>query len=63
MSDEHDEETVEMTLEFPASLGADLEQIRREFGEEVLTDLIIKAHKVIESRIALRGALRDRAHK
>jgi hypothetical protein len=63
MRDEHDEETVEMTLELPASLAADLEQIRREFGEEVLTDLVIKAHKVIEGRIALRGALRDQAHK
>ena len=59
MRDEHDEETVEMTLELPTSLAADLEQIRREFGEEVLTDLVINAHKVIEGRLALR----DQAHK
>ena len=58
MSDEYDEETVEMTLELPASLAADLEQIRREFGEEVLTDLVIKAHKVIEGRLALRTQAR-----
>ena len=63
MRDEHDEETVEMTLELPASLAADLEQIRREFGEEVLTDLVIKAHKVIEGRLTLRGALCTQARK
>jgi hypothetical protein len=55
MSDEHDEETVEITLELAASLAADLEEIRREFGEELLTDLVIKAHKSIEGRLALRG--------
>jgi hypothetical protein len=63
MSHEYDAETVEMTLELPASLAADLEQIRREFGEEVLTELVIKAHKVIEGRLAPRGTLCTQAHK
>jgi hypothetical protein len=52
-----------MTLELPASLAAALENIRREFGEEVLTDLVIKAHKIIEGRLALRGALPDKDRK
>jgi hypothetical protein len=63
MGDAHDEETVGMTLELPASLAADLEQIRREFGEEVLTDLVIKAHKGIEGRLALRGGPGRPSHK
>jgi hypothetical protein len=58
-----DDPLVEMTLELPASLLAALEQIRREFGEEVLTDLIIKAHKTIEGRLALRGATLDKNPK
>ena len=53
MSDEHDKESVELTLELPASLAADLEQIPSEFGEQVVADLVMTAHKIIEGRLAL----------
>jgi hypothetical protein len=53
MSDEHDKESVELTLELSASIAADLEQIPSEFGEEVVADPVIKARKVIEGRLAL----------
>lgn len=58
-----DDPLVDMTLELPASLVAALENIRKEFGEEVLTDLIIKAHKTIEGRLALHGVLLDKDRK
>ena len=56
MSD-RDGVTPEITLELPASLAAALEKIRQESGEEMLTDLVIKAHKIVKGRLALRGAL------
>ena len=59
MSD-RDDDTVEITLELPASLAAILEKIRQEFGEEMLTDLVIKAHKLVEGRLVLRDALPDK---
>jgi len=52
-----------MTLELPANLVTKLEEIRRQFGEEVLTDLVIKAHKTVEGRLALRGAFIDKNRK
>ena len=59
MSD-RDDDKVEITLELPASLAAILEKIRQEFGEEMLTGLVIKAHKIVEGRLVLRGALPDK---
>src|SRR5215471_9939635 len=55
MSKENDDPLVEMTLELPASLVAEVEEIRKVFGEEVLTDLVIKAHIAVKGRLALRG--------
>ena len=63
MSKENDDPLVEMTLELPASLVAELEEIRKVFGEEVLTDLVIKAHLAVKGRLALRGVLLDQDRK
>ena len=63
MDKQHDDPMVTMILELPANLVTKLEEIRRQFGEEVLTDLVIKAHKMVEGRLALGGALIDKNRK
>jgi hypothetical protein len=63
MDKQHDDPMVTMTLELPANLVTKLEEIRRQFGEEVVTDLVIKAYKTVEGRLALRGAFIDKNRK
>ena len=58
MSDEHpeDEPTVEFTLELPPKQAAQLYNLRRQFGDELIIDLIRKANATVEGKLALRGA-------
>ena len=62
MSDEHDE-TVIITLELPVDLAAQLEDLRQEFGDELVADLLHKANATIQGKLALRSSLLQRDHK
>jgi hypothetical protein len=62
MSDDHDE-TVIIALELPPELTAHLEELRKEFGDELLADLLHKAIATVQGKLALRGALLDKDRK
>jgi hypothetical protein len=47
----------------PASLAADLEDLRRHFGDELVTDLVLKAHANFKGKLALRGVLLGKNQK
>jgi hypothetical protein len=57
MSDQHHDDTVMITLDLPAHLAAQLEEFRKEFGEELVVDLLRKANAAVEGKLALRGGL------
>jgi hypothetical protein len=59
MSDQHDSDTTISTLQLPARLAARLQSLRKQLGEELVIDLLRKAHATIEARLALRVGLYD----
>ena len=63
MTNQHDDDTAIITLDLPASLAAELEDLRQHFGDELVADLLLKATARIEGRLALRGVLLDKKHK
>jgi hypothetical protein len=63
MSDQHDDDTAIITLDLPASVAADLEDLRRHFGDELVADLVLKAHANVKGKLALRGVLLDKNQK
>jgi hypothetical protein len=60
MSDQRDDDTVMITLELPASVAAQLEDLRKEFGDELVADLLLKAMATVEGKLALRGVRRHK---
>jgi hypothetical protein len=57
MSDEHDDDTkTTITLELPLELIARLNELQRQFGDELVADLLQKTNAAIEGKLALRGA-------
>ena len=60
MSEQHDNDTVLITLNLPAHLAAKLDEYRKEFGDELIVDLLRRANAVAEGKIALRGGLRHK---
>jgi hypothetical protein len=63
MSDKHDDDTTTISLELPARLAARLKQLRDQFGDELVADLVEKAAIAVEGKLALRGAIADKNHK
>jgi hypothetical protein len=63
MSDQSDDDTVVITLELPAGLTAHLEELRQEFGDELLAGLLHKAIATVQRKLALRGVLLNKEHK
>lgn len=63
MSDQHHDDTVVITLELPAELTAQLENLREEFGEKLVVDLVHKAIATIQGKLAPRGGLLQRDRK
>jgi len=63
MSDGRDEDTVEVTLELPAEVIAELEKLRAQFGDELIIDLIRGAAATNEGKLALRGDLPHKDRK
>lgn len=60
MSDEHHDDTeTTMTLELPLELCARLDELQRQFGDELIADLLLQADARVRSKLALRGARFD----
>jgi hypothetical protein len=59
MNDERDDDEAKatITLDLPASLAAQLEELRRLFGDGLIADLLQKANAVVEGKLALCGGL------
>jgi hypothetical protein len=49
--------TTLVTLDLPADLVAHLEELRKEFGDELIVDMIQTAIAKIQGKLALRGRL------
>jgi hypothetical protein len=63
MNDQHDDDMAIITLDLPASLAAELEDLRRHFGDELVADLVLKAHATVKGKLALRGLRLDKNQK
>jgi predicted kinase len=60
MSDEHDHKMTTITLELPVELCARLDELQRQFGDELIADLLFQADARVRSKLALRGAHFDK---
>jgi len=52
MSDQHADDTAIITFDVPASLAAELEDLRQHFGDELVADLVLKAHATVKGKLA-----------
>jgi len=60
MSYGHDEDITIITLELPARLATRLEDLRQQFGDELVADSVCKAKAAVEGKLALRGDYKNR---
>ena len=58
MTDKPDDPMTEITLDLPPDLAARLDNLRREFGEELLVDMLQSAIAKVQGRLALKGGYR-----
>ncbi len=64
MNDERDDDAkTTITLKLPATLAAKLDALQRQFGDELVADLLQKTNAAVEGKRALRGALLTKDRK
>ncbi len=64
MNDERDDDAkTTITLELPANLAAKLDALQRQFGDELVADLLQKTNAALEGELALRRALLNKDRK
>jgi len=57
VNDERDDDAkTTIMLELPADLAAKLDALQRQFGDELVADLLQKTNAAVEDKLALRGA-------
>jgi hypothetical protein len=56
MSDRHDDTIAKIALELPVELSARLDELQRQFGDQIIADPLLKGDPRVRSKFALRGA-------
>jgi hypothetical protein len=63
MNDRDHDNTVDLILEVPEELATRLNELRAEFGDELLADFVAKALAIFQGKLALRGFLINKEQK